>query len=116
MNKEETEVLDEFSLQVKKIEDKAENIIKDAYTKRDEIIADAKTESMNMLVKKRDFLEKKKNEKIALEKKKIDHEKDLSIKNIQEELKKMRKKAEKNIPKAVDFVLEKLEQKIRNLK
>ena len=92
MNKEKNEVLDEFSLQVKKIEEKAENILKDAHNKKDEIIANAKTDSIVLLSKKQDELETKKNEKITRQKKKIDQEKDLLIKKSQEEFKLIEKK------------------------
>ena len=115
MNKEKNEVLDEFSLQVKKIEEKAENILKDAHNKKDEIIANAKTDSIVLLSKKQDELETKKNEKITRQKKKIDQEKDLLIKKSQEEFKLIEKKAREKIPNTVDFVLKKLEQKIEEL-
>ncbi len=115
MNKEKTDVLDEFSLQVKKIEEKAEDILKEAHHKKDYIIANAKTDSIALLGKKKDFLEKKKNEKISKQKKKVDQEKNLLIKKSQEEFKLIEKKARKKIPNAVDFVLKKLEQKIEEL-
>ena len=112
---EKTDVLDEFSLQVKKIEEKAENILIDAQQKKDEIIANAKTDSIASLNKKKSFLESKKNEKISKQKKKIDQDKDLLIKKNQKDLKKMEKTGRKNIAKTVDFVLKKLEQKIQEL-
>ena len=116
MNKEKNDVLDDFSLQVKKIEEKADLILEEAQNKKNEIIANAKTDSLTLLNKKRDFLENKKNEKIASQKKKIDQEKELAIKENSKELILAEKKARKNIPKAVDFVLQKLEQRIDDLK
>ena len=73
------------------------------------------TDSIELLIKKKDILESKKNEKVTRQKKKVDQKKDLLIKKSRKELKQMEKKAREKIPNGVDFVLKKLEQKIEEL-
>ena len=104
--------MDEFTLEVKKIEEQAEKILQDADSKKEEIIANAKTESIEQIAKKQEDLEKKKDEKIQKEKQTINQSKDEILKKGQKDLNEFEKKSKKKVSKAVDFVMKKLNEKI----
>lgn len=114
-HKENEEILDDFALEVKKIEEEAENILKDAAVKKDEAIANAKAESVSLIAKRQSELEKKKDEKVQKQKEKIDEEKKDILSKGAKELEALDKKSRKNLGKAADFLMKKLEKKIGEL-
>ena len=111
-HKETEEIIDDFALEVKKIEEEADKILNDAQAKKEEIIALAKTESISMIAKKQAEMEKKKEEKLKVQKDKIEEEKKELIKKNEKETDSFEKNSRKNIPAAVSLVMKKLEKKI----
>ena len=109
------EILDDFALEVKKIEEEAEQTLKDATAKKEEIIVNAKAESVTLITKRQAELEKKKEEKIKKQKETIDDDKKEIMKKGEKEVELMAKNSRKNIDKATDFVLNKLDEKIEEL-
>ena len=104
--------MEEFTNEVKKIEEQAEKILEDAEKKKAEIIAKAKTDSISLITKKQKELEKKKDADVDRQKVKIDAKKREMFKQGEKEIMQVEKTARQRIPKAVDFVLERLEEKI----
>ena len=112
---EEKEVIDNFAAEVKKIEEEAEKILEDAKKEAVEIIANAKSRSITLLTEKQKKLDNEKDETLKQEKAKIIKEKDKIIAKGRLELEEFEKKANKNINKAVELVLKKLDEKIGEL-
>jgi V/A-type H+-transporting ATPase subunit G/H len=108
--------LDDFSLEVKKIEEEAEEILRKADRDREKIIAQAKTDSVALIAKKQDEFEAKKQDKIDRAKQKIDAEKLKLVKEGEVDLKKLNAKCSKNVSTAVEYILERLDDKIEALK
>ncbi|MCM2325753.1 MAG: hypothetical protein NDI94_04765 [Candidatus Woesearchaeota archaeon] len=113
--KNSEQVLDDFSLEVKKIEEDAAKIIEDAKAEKEHRIVQAKTESISLITKKQSTLEKAKEEKVQRAKAKIDDERSEILKKGKSELKAFETKARKNVPKAVELILKKLDKKVEEL-
>ncbi|MEM3373592.1 MAG: hypothetical protein QXE31_00050 [Candidatus Woesearchaeota archaeon] len=106
---------DIFSEEIKKLELDAENIINEAYRKKEEFIAKAKTESIELIKKKEaEYLEKK-HEYLEKEKKLLDDEKEKKLKNSEKELKDLETKAIKKIDSAAKYVIELMNNEIDNI-
>ena len=84
---ESKEVLDDFTLEVKKIEEKAEEILQQAQADKSDLINDAKTDSVKYISKKQKELETKKEDIVQKEKDKIDAKKAESLKKSKVDLK-----------------------------
>lgn len=107
-----TQILDDFTLEVKKIEEKADEILLKAQEDKTKSINDAKSDSVALILKKQKSLEEKNDDLISTEKQKIDKIKDANLKKGQEDLKEFEKISKKNISKATDLVLKELQKKI----
>ncbi|MBT3465528.1 hypothetical protein HN451_11145 [archaeon] len=109
---ESKEVLDDFTLEVKKIEEKAEEILQQAQADKSDLINDAKTDSVKYISKKQKELETKKEDIVQKEKDKIDAKKAESLKKSKVDLKEFEKTTRKNLSKATDLILKKLDKTI----
>ena len=109
------EILDDFALEVRKIEEEAERILKDAQEKKDEIIAQAKTDAAKTLVAKQAEFEDKKEDKLRKQKEKIDADKAALLEKGRKDAEALEKGSAKNIKKASDLLLSKLEDKVGSL-
>lgn len=109
------EILDDFSEEVKKIEEEAEKILQDAEKQEEEIISNAKTDSVTLIGKRQKELENKADAKVKRQKEKIDQHRQDIIKEGTKEQQKSERKFRKNIPNAIDFVLKKLDENIEEL-
>lgn len=109
---ESKEVLDDFTLEVKKIEEKAEEILSQAQVDKSNLISEAKTESVKFIAKKQKELESKKDDKVQKEKDKINAKKAENLKKGRIDLKEFEKKTRKNLSKATDLILKKLDKTI----
>ncbi len=113
--KEKEETQDEFSIEVKKIEEDAEQIMNNALKNKEEIIAKAKHDSAEMLEKKQAEFEKKKEEKIRIEKERIDKRKEDILKKSVIEIETSSKESKKKVPSAVKYVIMKLDEEIEGM-
>lgn len=100
----------EILTEIKESEKRAEEIIERAKKDKESIIHEANSNSSKLLLAKQEEIKKSQEKKIAdfREKAKLIREEKLAEGTIQ--VKQLRAKAEKNIPKAVDFVLSKFEE------
>mgnify|MGYP001572614757 FL=1 len=100
----------EILTEIKESEKRAEEIIERAKKDKESIIHEANSNSSKLLLAKQEEIKKSQEKKIAdfREKAKLIREEKLAEGTIQ--VKQLRAKAEKNIPKAVDFVLPKFEE------
>jgi vacuolar-type H+-ATPase subunit H len=114
-HKENDEVLDNFELEVKNIEKEADEILKNALAKKLSLVSDANSEASSHILKKQDELEKRKDERIRKNKEKINEEKNEIIKNGEKEVDTFFKSSKKNLPKATEIALNKLEEYIGEL-
>ena len=114
-HEEHEEILDDFAADVKAIENEAEEILKEAARKKDEIISGANTEASAMVSKNQAELEKKKDEKIKKQKEKINEEKEDIMKSGQKEIDSFQKSGKNNMPKAAEIILKKLDSYIGEL-
>ncbi|MBN2368494.1 hypothetical protein JXC34_05740 [Candidatus Woesearchaeota archaeon] len=105
--------LDDFALEVRKIETEADKIITDAETNKEESISNARSDAAALIKKKQEELEKKRNEKISANRKKTDAEKESKKKEEMKNIKSLEDKFTKNLPKAVDYVLDELDRIIQ---
>ncbi len=113
--KNSDQVLDDFSLEVKKIEEEAAKIIEDAKVAKEQRIMKEKTDSVSVISKKQAQFEKIREEKLDKAKAKLDDERKSKIKDAKTELKGFESKARKNVPKAVEYVVKKLDKKVEEL-
>ena len=104
----EAEILSE----IKESEKKADEIIEMANKEKERILHDARLESSKLLASKEEEIRKSQEKKLMDFRDKfrlISEEKLVEGKNAAKQLK---ARAEKNIPKAVDFILKKFEERI----
>lgn len=112
MKNDSNEILDDFALEVKEIEEQASKIIEDAQLKKEKLISEAKSESVAYISKKQADLEKKKNESIQKQKQKIVLKKKEILKKGDKEISEFEIKTRKNLSKAVNFVMDELNKTI----
>ncbi len=102
----------EILTEIRDSEKRAEEIIERAKRDKESIMHEANSNSSKLLLAKQEEIKKSQEKKIAdfREKAKLIREEKISEGNAQ--VKQLKTKAEKNIPKAVDFVLKKFEEMI----
>ena len=106
---------DDFSAEVRKIEQDAEKIINEANIKKENIISEARAEVSEMVNKKTKALEDKKEDKINKEKIKIDKKKDEIVKAARKEVKSFETSSRKNLDQTADKIIEILEKNMEAL-
>ncbi|NTV23510.1 MAG: hypothetical protein HGA85_04000 [Nanoarchaeota archaeon] len=112
---EKEDILDDFALEVKKIEEEAERILKEAQEKKDELVAAAKTDAAKLLISKQAGLDAKKEDMLRKQKDKIDADKAVILEKGRKEAEALEKGSSKNIKKASDLLLSKLDAKVGSL-
>ena len=102
----------EILTEIRDSEKRAEEIIERAKKDKESIVHEANSNSSRLLLAKQEEIKKSNEKKIAdfREKAKLIREEKLAEGTIQ--VKQLRAKAEKNIPKAADFVLKKFEEMV----
>ncbi|NQV08800.1 hypothetical protein HQ529_03035 [Candidatus Woesearchaeota archaeon] len=99
--------------EIKEAEKKSKRIVENSHIKKELIIQKGKEKAKEMIKEQETKSEQEKEKEVSSKMKQLEETKQEIIRNGDKEVKKIGSTAEKNISKAVDYVLKKFNEKVR---